>query len=223
MPVSGRAILLDPFDAVYVDIAKVASSSLKATFADLLGLDGASGNPHEIMYPEPGWVTPSGERIYPEHFAFAFVRDPWDRLVSCYRDKIRGEVGGFTGIADSGVAHCLARFDVFAPDMSFVEFVRAVAAIPDHQADEHFRSQADYVTNEQGDVAVDFVGRYERLAADFADVAAAIGLPVSVRLPRLQAAPAQDHARCYDAETSALVAARYARDIGLFGYSAPAA
>jgi hypothetical protein len=45
------SILLEPHRAVYIDIAKVASSSIKATLASLLGLNGAGGNPHEIDFP----------------------------------------------------------------------------------------------------------------------------------------------------------------------------
>jgi hypothetical protein len=146
------------------------------------------------------------------------VRNPWDRLVSCYRDKIRGEVTDFTGIAESGVAHCLERFDVFKADMSFREFVHAVALIPDEDADEHFRSQADYVTNSSGEVAIDFVGRYENLDNDFAQVAYEIGLPPETKLPRLQVAPKRVHADYYSSETRVLMGKRYARDIDLFEY-----
>ena len=55
--------------------------------------------------------------------------------------------------------------------MSFYDFAHAVASILDAQADEHFRSQSDYVVNSAGHVAIDFIGRYERLDDDFRDVA----------------------------------------------------
>ena len=44
------SIFLERYDAVYINIAKVASSSLKATFASLLDLDldAVDGNPHEV-------------------------------------------------------------------------------------------------------------------------------------------------------------------------------
>jgi len=212
------SILLDGYGAVYIDIAKVASSSIKATLASVLELEGTGGNPHDVAFPRPTSSDPTGERIYPGLYAFAFVRNPWDRLVSCYRDKIGGEVTDFTGIAESGVAHCLARFDVFKAGMSFREFVHAVASIPDEDADEHFRSQADYVTNSSGEVAIDFVGRYEKLDNDFAQVAHEIGLPPEIKLPRLQAAPKRVYADYYTSETCALMEKRYARDIDLFEY-----
>ncbi len=80
------------------------------------------------------------------------------------------------------------------------------------------RSQADYVTNSSGEVAIDFVGRYEKLDNDFAQVAHEIGLPPEIMLPRLQAAPKSVHADYYMSETRALMGERYARDIDLFEY-----
>jgi chondroitin 4-sulfotransferase 11 len=214
-------VLLEQYNAVYIDIAKVASSSIKDTLVSVLGLEGAGGNPHDVNFPHPTSSDPVGDRIYPGLYAFAFVRNPWDRLVSCYRDKINGEVSDFTGFAESGVAHCLARFDAFSVDMSFSEFVFAVASISDENADEHFRSQADFVTNSAGVIAVDFVGRYEELDNHFAQVVREIGLPSGTNLPRLQSAPDRDPSSYYTAETRSLVEKRYARDIALLDYRFP--
>jgi hypothetical protein len=214
--------LLERYRAVYVDIAKVASSSLKATFAALLGLELSTvdGNPHLLEYPRPGKVESTGGSLFPGLYAFGFVRSPWDRLVSCWRDKVVGEVVDFTRFAESGVAHCLARFDAtFWAGMPFDAFVRAVADISDVDADEHFRSQHCSLTNDHGDVAVDFVGRYETLHADFLQVARTIGLPAGTTLPRLQSNPrVVDYTSFYTPETRELVATRFARDIELFGY-----
>ena len=214
-------IFLESYGAVYIDIAKVASSSLKATFAAVLGLDldRVDGNPHEVEFPRPLESSGAGERLYPGLYTFSFVRNPWDRLVSCYRDKIEGEVKDFTQFSDSGIAHCLARFDVFSANMSFEAFVYAVASIPDAQADEHFRSQHNYLTNVGGDIAVDFVGRYENLEADFRYVAERIGLPPKISLPRMQANPRRvNYVDYYTAATRDIVATRFAQDIEFFAY-----
>lgn len=206
-------ILLPAYSAVYIDIAKVASSSIKRVLADLLDLTCPDGNPHEAAFLHPGQNTET-----PQLYAFAFVRNPWDRLVSCYRDKIGGEVTDFTHFGDSGVARCLERFDVFYAGMRFDDFARAVAEIPDSEADEHFRSQAVYLTDAENRLVVDFVGRYETLQADFARLADHLELPVSA-LPDLQRAPSRNYTDFYTSATQALVAQRYARDVALFNYS----
>ena len=214
-------IYLEGYGAVYIDIAKGASSSLKATFAAVLGLDldRAGGNPHEVEFPRPQEPSGTGERLYPGLYTFSFVRNPWDRMVSCYRDKIEGEVKDYTRFSDSGIARCLARFDVFWGNMSFEAFVYAVASIPDAHADEHFRSQHNYLTNVWGDIAVDFVGRYEDLETDFRYVAERIGLPPKISLPRMQANPRSvNYADYYTAATRDMVATRFAQDIELFAY-----
>ncbi len=212
------SLYLEPYNAVYIDIAKVASSSIKATLALTLNLSMPDGNPHNVVFPHPPQPAATGGRAYPLWYTFAFVRNPWDRLVSCYRDKIGGEVADFTGFAETGVAHCLDRFDAFKANMSFNDFVRAVAVIPDEEADEHFRSQVDYITNAKGVVAIDFVGRYEQLDQDFASVVRQINLPNDTTLPRLQAAKPVNYRSYYTPETEALVATRYARDIQVLNY-----
>jgi hypothetical protein len=217
-------ILLASHDAVYVEVPKVACTSIKTALAGIAGVDLAAsdGNPHEARWPRPPDPPAAHGPLFPGRFAFAFVRDPWDRLVSCYRDKLRGEVDGFTSFEiRPGVANCLARFDAFVAGMSFDDFVYAVAAIADDAADPHFRSQHAFVTDDAGRLAVDFVGRFERLADDVRAVERRIGLP-ALALPRLQAARTPlPFAGFYTAQTARIVGARYARDAELFGYVAP--
>ena len=215
------SVLLAAYGAVYIEVPKVACTSLKTAFAGLLGIDlrEAGGNPHEVRFPEPAEAPRREGPFYPGLLTFAFVRNPWDRLVSCYRDKIAGEVDGFTSFTvRPGVADCLARFGAFVPGMSFADFVEAVASISDADADAHFRSQYTFVANEAGELAVDFVGRYERLTDDWAIVREKTGLP-DVPLPRLQAArSAVRYQEYYTPRTRDLAAERFRQDIDLFGY-----
>jgi hypothetical protein len=214
------SVLLADHDAVYVEIPKVACSSIKLALAGLLGIDlePVHGNPHEARFPAPPSPSTSGP-LWPDLFSFAFVRNPWDRLVSCYRDKIIGEAPDYTSFdPERGVARCLARFDAFKPGMSFDDFVEVVAGIPDEEADEHVRAQWTFIADRDGDIAVSFVGRFENLAHDFRLACARAGLP-DLDLPRAQAccSPAR-YSRYYSSTTRDLVAERFQKDVELFGY-----
>src|SRR6266545_3191367 len=216
-----ESILLERHGAVYIEIPKVACTSIKTALASVVGvnLDEVGGNPHEARWPAPRAAPGRSGPPFPDLFAFTFVRNPWDRLVSCYRDKIRGEVDGYTYFTiRPGVANCLARFDALVAGMSFDDFVRAVASISDEDADAHFRSQHTFVTGEDGRPAVDFVGRHERLAEDFRRVERRIGLP-PIDLPRLQAARrTARYAAFYSPDSRRIVADRYRLDVEIFGY-----
>jgi chondroitin 4-sulfotransferase 11 len=214
-------ILLSRWNAVYVEVPKVACSSLKMAFATLLGIDLAAsdGDPHQASLPAAEPSVSARGSLFPELFAFAFVRNPWDRLVSCYRDKIAGEVDGFTHFTiRPGVADCLAPFEAFRADMSFEAFIDAVASIPDGDADAHFRSQHTFLTDEAGRVAVDFVGRFEHLTKDFERVKQHIHMP-NITLERYQAAARQvSYVDYYTARTREVVAKRFETDVRLFDY-----
>ena len=214
------AIALEPWRAVYVEIPKVACTSIKVAIAGVLDikLDGPDGDPHQSTFP---FARPSfsADSLFPGYFSFAFVRNPWDRLVSCYRDKIAGEVDGFThSTIREGVADCLARFEIFQPGMTFASFAQAVASIPDSEADEHFRSQYTFVSGSDRATRVDFIGRFEALARDIEAVCRKTGMP-SLALPHLQAAGTQKrYADYYDPALREAVAERYAEDIERFCY-----
>ena len=215
------SILLERYGAVYIETPKVACTSIKTAIAGVLDISLAEthGDPHQVCWPTPDQAHSRSGPLFPGLFAFAFVRNPWDRLVSCYRDKVRGEVDGHTHFTSRpGVANCLARFDAFFAGMSFDEFILAVESIPDEEADEHFRSQHTFVTNENGQIAVDFVGRFERLADDFRLVEQRIGLP-RIELPRLQKArDAVRYAKLYTPESQQIVAKRFRCDVEMFDY-----
>jgi hypothetical protein len=86
------------------------------------------------------------------------------------------------------------------------------------EADDHFRSQHTFVTNTLGDVAIDFVGRFETVTRDFQRVCEKLGLP-SLTLPYVQAeSTARRYTQYYTLRTRSIVASRFREDVSLFGY-----
>jgi hypothetical protein len=79
--------------------------------------------------------------------------------------------------------------------------------------------QHRFVTDDTGAVVVDFVGRFESLSEDFDKVRLRLG--IECRLPHEKRSARRDgldYRRYYTEEAQRVVAARYARDIELFGY-----
>lgn len=99
------------------------------------------------------------ERDHPDLFVFSFVRNPFDRLVSCWSDMIRDPQELLPALAALG----------FTPRMTFPDFVERAARISDEQADLHFRSQASMLSLD-GVPVPDFVGCYESLDRDWETV-----------------------------------------------------
>lgn len=136
------------------------------------------------------------------YFKFAFVRNPWDRLVSWYHMCVQ--------VTDPNPFSRYVR-DV-AP--TFEDFVtKATTGMGERTT----RNQLDYVADERGAVIVDYVGRYETLAADFGHVCRRFGL--AAELPHVNTSAHRDYRDYYTAATRDIVAQRFARDIEHFGYA----
>ncbi len=210
-----RNIVLHEQKAVYYFIPKVACSTLKKVFAKALGIYEEGRDVQYLNYPTmPHWKL----KRHRDYFKFCFVRNPWDRLVSAYSNKISQDPGQNDAVFENGVPRIWKKFGVFYPGMDFASFAAAVARIPDSEAEAHFRSQSAFFKNASGDIPMDFVGRFENLDEDFRLLCQKIGLE-EAGLEHRNRSRRKAYQSYYDDKTRRLVEERYQEDIRRFGYS----
>ncbi len=220
---------------MYFIVQKAACSSVKTALLPLFDLDTVpyektlqdgsrivkvhelfDGSDHQIRRARFVRRLEAGE--YLDHFKFAFVRNPWDRLVSLYFQKVAGTGRNYEG-PDFNPLGVEGRF---YRGMPFAEYIEAVYATPDEEANPHFRSQHLVICpREDGEVLADFVGRFENLPGDFSRVAEMIGTP-DLELPhrlRSKARKKQPYSDFFDARLRDLVGERFQNDIETFDYS----
>jgi hypothetical protein len=129
-------------------------------------------------------------------FKFAFVRNPWDLLVS-YWHFIRRMPG-----------HKRHARVMALP--SFAHYV-------EYEIRRKSFSQTKLLCDRSGRLLVDFVGRYESLETDFAYICRRIG--VDATLPRCNAGSGGDYREHYTQALVDRVAEAYADDVERFGYT----
>lgn len=155
-----------------------------------------------------------GEAAWARSFKFAFVRNPWDRLVSWWSMIDNGrDPSGATPAPNGFFGYVLQHAN------SFEEFIsRCTDEIVESDGRKNiFRNQIDYLADENGKIIVDFIGRFERMQQDFDEVMARVGLP-RTDLLRVNTSRRSAYADYYTPATAAEVGRRYARDIEAFGY-----
>jgi hypothetical protein len=225
----GKYIFSDKYRFVYCVVPKVACTSIKTALLPLFpdmdprGYENPSWDssahydihalfdhsPHQVHKRRLVRRLRSGE--HRDHFIFAFVRNPYDRLASCWHQKLAD--GG------QGLTPCDEREFGLRVGIGFTEFVEAVHEIPDEEANPHFRSQHVPLLRPNGRLIPRFLGGFENLAEDFAAVAEK--LKVELRLPHLLVSKGWENASyrdLYNRKTESLVAERFAKDLELFGY-----
>jgi hypothetical protein len=154
------------------------------------------------------------------YFTFAFVRNPFERLVSCYEDRVRRSIYEPVGrhYFDSSYNHVLINRlfgDYFYREMSFDDFIGLVTRIPDWLADGHFKSQYGWLVR-YGHMLPDYIGKLERLPDDWTPLAERYGLP---DLPRQNPSLRENTVNYFVSEGMIeLAARRYRKDIETFGY-----
>ncbi|MGF1523655.1 MAG: sulfotransferase family protein [Leptolyngbyaceae cyanobacterium] len=209
---------IDPLKALYIPIPKVACSSIKRVIADLLDieipLNGADIHRADFPIVEAGTL-----HQYDDYFKFCFVRNPWDRLVSCYSEKIKSDknFSGKTNSFKNGVHKGFLKYEIFRANMSFEEFLRAVASIPDNEAEQHFRSQHTFLTDKDGKWISDFIGKFENLDQDFHEIFRRLQRP-DIQLPLSNQTGHAKYRSYYTDELLDVFRERYAKDISLFEY-----
>jgi hypothetical protein len=143
------------------------------------------------------------ESIFKTFYKFAFVRNPWDLQVSMYHFLLREP-----GAPRHAEVKALGSFDAF---------VEWVVATPDPYPKGITKLQSDMITDSQGNLLLDFVGHYETLHEDFAQVCRT--LRIDAALPHLNQSKHHDYRLYYDERTRKMIEQHFQKDIELFGYT----
>lgn len=231
-----RYIVSDDPKFVYFSVPKVACSSIKVALLPLFDLDttgyrgprGKSANNirmHQLFRDsgcqinKPQLMEKLEAGAYRDYFKFAFVRNPWDRLLSCWRHKLSEE-------NSPGMEYPATLSESVYPGMPFSEFVEVVASTPDSRSNPHFQSQTSMIygaldESREKTLLPDFIGRFENLQADFEYIAQRIGAhELSLgHLMRRSTEDSRPYSDFYDERLDKLVRERYREDISKFGYS----
>ncbi|HOP10048.1 MAG TPA: sulfotransferase family 2 domain-containing protein [Oscillospiraceae bacterium] len=187
----------------YCIMPKVACSSIKAS----LYLQNFKDD-YSVHREIPG--EPKLLKDDPEYFKFSFVRNPFDRLVSCYESKYHRDVEIKMDVLDF-------RFYLLgslAKDRGFNRFIKSVCIIPKRFANMHFRSQ--YLTiYRHGKCMMDFVGKFENLEIDYEPIRAKYGFDPLRHYNKSNRSNWMDY---YTPKTAKMVYRKFKKDFEIFGY-----
>jgi hypothetical protein len=149
----------------------------------------------------------ANHRKFQRYFKFAFVRNPWDRLVSTYFFLKRG---GLNEMDCQWAEQNLSGYD------DFDSFVRGWVTEENVWSWVHFKPQHFFICDNDMNLMMDFVGRMESLVDDFSFVAKRLGC--DVRLEVINKSDHEHYSKYYTDETIRIVERVYKKDIRTFNY-----
>lgn len=143
-----------------------------------------------------------GDGKYDKYFTFSFVRNPWDRMASIYSYYKFGAESQNNKIKSS------------LRDVDFEEFVMNFEKY--YWTNELRISQKEWLTDANGNLDVDFIGRYENYLGDVQKILAELNVKTSIGHARKS--KRSDYRDYYNENTMNIVANLWADDIEYFKY-----
>ena len=191
---------------VWFRVPKTASVSVVNTLHNNTTIH--FGFPFNLIGMDHGQYKPY-EPEYDDCFKFTFVRNPWDKLLSTWKDKIELQWTGWSYTEPKEYHKWrINEFEKYK-NKDFKYFVKTF-----NPSDErHVEEQLNLFDIDN----IDYVGRFETIQQDFNTVCDAIGIPHRV-LPVINTTDHKHYTEYYDDETRSIVASKYARDIEHFKY-----
>ena len=200
-------VVLEDRNLIYLVNSKVACSSIKKAFISEEVKDDSDGKIHELL---PFKTVLKLDLPNIENYAFTFVRNPFDRVVSCYVDKFLKEKERERAFNyfDGYMLGYLSNID------SFEDFVKKIVKIPNFLRDRHFKSQWSLISSSK--IKINYIGRFENINDDFDHIKNKYSL---YDLPHFNKSNAKDWRSFYTKESAKLVYDAYKDDFVNLDYN----
>lgn len=154
------------------------------------------------------------EERFSRAFKFTFVRNPWSRIYSAYH-YLHCVVGKGNKFVDwvwaTQYLGDTPTFEEFVLRLRDRRYLRCIKRYI------HFRDQLDWISIPGRPGVMDFIGRFEVLESDFADVCRILGRP-ELTLCQLRAGTEHNYREAFTCEMVGIVGDVYRRDIEALGY-----
>lgn len=146
-----------------------------------------------------------GEEQFNRVFKFAFVRNPWDKVVShyCYRYQTN-------------------QTQLKSRNIGFKEWIMLTYCRkdPNHlDFPRMFLPQLDWICDEKGNVIIDYIGRFENIQHDFNKICDRIDIKRKLLPHKNKTKRKRDYRLYYDEESNEIISKYFKKDIEYFNYT----
>lgn len=145
-----------------------------------------------------------GQKKFDSAFVFTTVRNPWSKVVSHYKYRVKTN-----------------QCKMAENQISFKDWVKCTYG-PNkdpfyYNTPKMFSQQVEWLKNKEGKIVVKNIIKFENLAEDYKKIAEIIG--TTPELPHINATRKDDYRTYYNEETKQIIADWFAEDIKLFRYT----
>jgi chondroitin 4-sulfotransferase 11 len=182
---------------VFVHLTKTAGTSIDYTLKHLAEIPKEK---HKVKHETILQLLKQCKKDPAEYFKFTTVRNPFDRLVSNYFYRVER----------------LKDPKIIDANMSFSEWVTGEKgySFKDTMVK---RTMHSWISDEKGNLLMDYVIRFEKLQEGFSEVCAKLGLP-AYELPHTFKTKHNHYSSYYSPEAIDCVYIHYKKDLESFGY-----
>lgn len=194
-------MIVHSYKTIFIHINKTAGSSVQNAFHNVV--------PNEVPHCWKNGSVPDhrtaitikniiADELWRDYFKFAFVRNPWDRMVSMYHFRFKNNQSFNDWILwsenERNQTHCS-----FNPH-----------GLP------LWGPQLDWVRDENGSIAVDFIGMFETIESDWSYICKKINK--KLELPHHNTSEHFHYSKYYNKTSRFLVEKWHKDDIEMFDY-----
>ncbi|WP_263079367.1 sulfotransferase family protein [Endozoicomonas sp. Mp262] len=187
----------DKLECIFVHIPKTAGTSLQKTLFNFTHTGHLRWDEYEAY----------DKKKFSKYYKFAFVRNPWDRVVSAYEYL---KSGGRNESDKAWSEKNLAKYT------SFESFINSWLTEENILTWNHFVPQSNFIFDTNDNLKVDFLGRFETLNCDFKILSEKLGGYRS--LENINKSKRKAYKDYYSKTTKDKIAKLYGRDVELLGY-----